>query len=297
MMLGFDVVPVVVGLFGIAEVLVNAEMETGRVYEGKLGKMMPRGEELRKGLVACLRGTALGLPLGILPGFAPAVGSFLAYDLEKRISKHPEKFGTGVIEGVAGPEAANNAVAQSGFLPLLSLGIPTHPSPAIILAALIMYGVQPGPTLFQLHKEFAWTVIGSMYIGNVMLLVLNLPLIGLWARISVIPYKYLGPFILGICVIGAYSPRNTMFDVWIALAAGLVGYVMKRADWPVAPIVVGFILGPMLEQALRQSLSIGGPLILFTRPISIGFYILSSIMIITTIKIMKRAAKAGVSPD
>lgn len=292
MMRGFELVPLTVGLFGIGEILANAEAGIGRIYEGKLGKMMPKGGELKKGLWASLRGTALGLPLGMLPGFVPAVASFLSYDLEKRISKYPQKFGTGMIEGVAGPESANNATAQSGFIPLMAFGIPTGPSPAIILAALMMYGLQPGPVLFQTNKQFIWTVIGSMYIGNLMLLILNLPLVGLWARISVIPYKYLGPAILAICIIGAYSPRNTLFDVWIAILAGILGYIMRKKNWPLAPFILGFILGPMLEQSLRQSLNMGGPEILFSRPICIFFYALAIAVTYISLKYMRRVPKA-----
>jgi putative tricarboxylic transport membrane protein len=228
----------------------------------------------------------------MLPGIAPPVASFLAYDFEKKISKYPEKFGTGVIEGVAGPEAANNAAAQAGFLPLMSFGIPTSPATAIILAALIMFGLQPGLILFQENKQFIWTVIGSMYIGNVILLILNLPLVGLWARISQLPYKYLGPIILGICLIGAYSSRNTMFDVWVALGAGAVGYLMRKTHWPLGPLILGFILGPMLEEALRQSLSVGGPLIFFKRPISVILLILSVIVVGISLKYLKRLPEA-----
>src|SRR5262249_55966076 len=164
-------------------------------------------------LWACVRGTAIGFPLGMLPGMTPPVASFMAYDIEKKISRYPEKFGHGMIEGVAAPEAANNANAQAAFIPLFAFGIPTGPSPALILAALLMFGLQPGPLLFITNKEFVYAVIGSMYIGNIMLLVLNLPLVGLWARLSKLPYKYLAPVILAVCVIAAYSSRNTMFDV------------------------------------------------------------------------------------
>lgn len=299
MMRGFEIIPIAVGLFGIAEILLNLEAGISRVFQGKtkLGRMTPPWPELKKGLKASLRGTLLGLPLGILPGMVPALSSFLAYDLEKKLSKYPEKFGTGVIEGVAAPEAANNATAQSGFLPLMAFGIPTGPSMAIILAALMMYGLQPGPVLFQVKKEFVWTVIGSMYIGNVMLLLLNLPLVGMWARISLIPYKYLGPTILGICVVGAYSPRNTMFDVWIALAAGILGYAMRKTGWPPAPLILGFILGPMFETSLRQSLSMGGPAIFLQRPIAAGFLILSVVMIIVSVKLLKRVPKEALEDD
>ena len=234
MMRGLDLVPMVVGLFGIGEILVSAEEGVRKIYEGKIGRMMPRGKELTKGLKASIRGTLLGFPLGMLPGMIVALTTFMSYDLEKRISKYPEKFGTGMIEGVAGPEACNNATCQAGFIPLAALGIPTSPAWAIVLAALIMYGLQPGPVLFVRDSSFIWAVIASMYVGNVILLILNLPLVGLWARISTIPYKYLGPTILAICVIGAYSPRNTMFDVWIAVGSGFLGYILRKANWPLA---------------------------------------------------------------
>jgi putative tricarboxylic transport membrane protein len=291
MIRGFDLIGLTIGIFGISEILISAEAGLGKIYEGKLGKMMPRGKELRKGLLASLRATGLGFPLGLLPGLSPVVSSFLAYDMEKKISKYPEKFGTGVIEGVAAPEAANNATAQAGFVPLMCLGIPTNPVNAIILAALIMYGLKPGPLLFLQSKEFVWTVIGSMYIGNVMLLVLNLPLVGFWARVSTIPYKYLAPTILAICVVGAYTPRNTMSDVWICLGAGVVGYIMKKRDWPQAPLLVGFILGDMVEMSLRQSLSMGGPLIFFTRPITVAFLLSAVILVIISVKFFKRIPK------
>ncbi len=291
LMRGFELVPVIIGLFGIGEVLLNAETGITRIYEGKIGKMMPRGKELKKGLMAATRGTLLGLPLGLLPGMIPGVVAFMGYDLEKRISKYPEKFGTGVIEGVASVEAANNASAQTGFIPLLAFGIPTGPALAIILAAFMLYGLQPGPLLFQVNKTFAWTVIGSMYIGNIMLLILNLPLVGLWARISTIPYKYLGPTILAICVVGAYSPRNTMFDVWVAFGAGAVGYLMKKYHWPVAPLILGFILGPKMEESLRQSLASGGPAVFFDRPISIALFVSAIILLLISLSFMKRVPK------
>jgi putative tricarboxylic transport membrane protein len=297
MMRGLDLVPMVVGLFGIGEILVSAEAGIGKIYEGKLGKMMPRGKELKRGLWASLRGTMIGFWPGVLPGMVPALTSFLAYDVEKKISKHPEKFGTGMIEGVAGPEAANNATAQAGFIPLMTLGIPTGPSMAIILAALMMYGLQPGPVLFQTNKQFIWTVIGSMYIGNVILLILNLPLVGLWARISLIPYKYLAPTILAICVIGAYSPRNAMFDVWIAIGAGVLGYIMRKNHWPLAPLILGFILGSMFELALRQSLSMGGPMIFFHRPISLGFLIGTVIVTVVLLRYVRRVPKEVLEDD
>ena len=217
--------------------------------------------------------------------------TFISYDLEKKISKYPQKFGTGVIEGVAVVEAANNASAQAGFLPLMALGIPTGPSMAIMLGALMIYGLQPGPTLFHLKKEFAWTIIGSMYIGNAMLLILNLPLVRLWARISTIPYKFLGPIILAICVVGAYAPRNTMFDVWVALVFGVIGFIMRKTSWPIAPLTLGLVLGPLLEQTLRQSLSMGGPTIFLTRTISLIFLLLSMAIAAISIRLLRRIPK------
>jgi len=275
---GIEIISVTIGLCGISEIIESAEAGLSQIYEGKLGKMMPRGSELRKGLLASLRGTIVGFFPALLPGLLPGMLTFISYDIEKRISKYPEKFGTGVIEGVAGPEACNNAAAQAGLIPVMSLGIPTGPSNALLLAALILAGLQPGPLLFTTNKEFIWTVVGSMYIGQIMCLILNLPLITFWARISLVPYKYLGPTILAVCLVGAYSSRNAMFDVWVALGSGVLGYFMRKGNWPVAPLILGFILGPMLEQALRQTLSIGGISILFRRPIAYGF-ILTAVMV------------------
>jgi len=290
---GLEIIPVAVGLFGIGEILINAEAGISRIYSGRFGKMMPRGKDLKKGLAASLRGAALGLPLGLIPGIAPPISSFLAYDLEKKISRHPERFGTGVIEGVAAPEAANNATAQTGFLPLIAFGIPTSPAMAIILTALMMNGLKTGPLLFQEQKEFIWTVIGSMYIGNVILLILNLPLVGLWARISVLPYRYLGPVILGICVVGAYSSRNTLFDVWVAIGAGILGYVMRKTHWPLGPLILGFVLGPFFEESLRQSLSMGGPTIFFRRPASIVLLLLTVTVVVMSMRYLGRVPKTS----
>lgn len=291
LMRGLDLVTLAIGIYGIAEILVSAEAGIAKIYEGKLGKMTPRWKEVKKGVLTSLRATGLGFPLGLLPGLNPVVSSFLAYDLEKKISKYPQKFGTGVIEGVAAPEAANNATAQAGFVPLMCLGIPTNPVNAIILGALMLYGLKPGPVFFIQNKEFFWTVVGSMYIGNVMLLILNLPLVGLWARVSVIPYKYLAPTILAICLVGAYSSRNTMFDVWVALGAGVVGYFMRKKNWPQAPLLMGFILGDLVEISLRQSLSMGGPLIFFSRPVTIAFFLSAAILVVLSVKFLKRVPK------
>jgi putative tricarboxylic transport membrane protein len=283
---GLDLIPVLVGLFGIGEILDAAQSGTAKIYDGTLGKMTPRGEDLKRGLWASLRGSILGFFVGLFPGMGPVLSSFFSYDLEKRISRHPHKFGRGAIEGVAGPEAANNATATAGFIPMMVFGIPIGPALAMILAAMMLHGLQPGPLLFSQHSDFVWTVIGSMYLGNIMLLVLNLPLVGVWARISLIPYKILGPIILAIAVVGAYSPRNTLFDVWVALAFGLLGLLMRRFRWPLAPLILGFILGELFEKSLRQSLSMssGSLMVFLNRPIAALFIGLTVIAVIVMLK-------------
>jgi putative tricarboxylic transport membrane protein len=287
---GMDVIPVLMGLFGVAEVLNSAGEGVLHLYEGTLGHLIPRGREMVKGVLASVRGTISGFVLGLLPGMIPAVTAFLAYDIEKRISKTPQKFGTGCIEGVAAPEAANNATAQAGFIPLMSLGIPTSPTLAIILAALMMYGLQPGPFLFVHHADFAWAVIASMYIGNVILLILNLPLVGFWARLCLVPYRYIGPIILGVCLVGAYSVRNRVFDIVTCVIFGVVGYLMKRYRWPAAPLILGLILGPMFEQGLRQSLELsGGSLRIFlTRPIAMILIVLTGVLLALVRKMLHK---------
>ena len=292
---GMDVIPVLMGLFGIGEVLTSAEEGILQLYEGKLGHLLPRGRELAKGIWASIRGTISGFILGLLPGMIPAVTSFIAYDLEKRISKTPQRFGTGCIEGVAAPEAANNATSQAGFIPLMSLGIPTSPTLAVILAALMMYGLQPGPFLFIRHADFAWAVIASMYIGNIILLILNLPLVGLWARLCLVPYRYIGPIVLGVCLVGAFSVRNRLFDIMTCIIFGILGYLMKRYHWPAAPLILGLILGPMLEQSLRQSLELSGgsPFILLSRPISLTLIVLTFILMIFARKALSKPELSG----
>jgi putative tricarboxylic transport membrane protein len=293
MMKGFDIVPVLIGLFGIAEVLTSLEQKVEKIYSGTLGSvlsMIPRGMELARGLAASVRGTAIGFVLGLLPGMLPALTAYLSYDVERQVSRTPDKFGTGMIEGVAAPEAANNATAMAGFIPLLSLGIPTTPALAILLGTLMINGLTPGPMLFQQQASLVWTVIGSMLIANTALLILNLPLVGLWARISSVPYHVLGPIVLAVCLVGAYAPRNTMFDVWVALGFGIVGYVMRRLDLPLAPLVLGFLLGPLFEQSLRQSIAMQGtPMIFLTRPIPLALTIAAVVVLVATIWLRRRS--------
>ncbi len=289
---GMDVVPILMGLFGVTEVLISADQKIASVYQGKLGRLIPRGQELKRGLLASLRGTASGLVFGLFPGMIASVTTFISYDIEKRISNYPEQFGKGVIEGVAAPEANNNAVCQAGFIPLFAFGIPTMPVFAILLAVLMMYGLSPGPLLFSAHGDFTWAVIASMYIGNVMLLVLNLPLVGLWAKLCLIPYKFLGPGILGMCFIGAYSLRNSMFDVWTCIFFGIVGYALKKRNWPAPPLILGFILGPMLEQHLRASLQTsGGSMDFVFKPIPLIFIALAIFLVAFNLRF--RSAASG----
>lgn len=269
---GIGFVPVVVGLFAISEIMVNAEQMSPVVYQ-KITRLYPSWEELRQTIGAMFRSSISGFFLGLLPGCTPGAISFLAYDLERRISKRGSHFGSGALEGVAAPEGANNAATSGGFVPLFSLGIPTTPSLAVLLSGLMIYGLQPGPTLFAHHPDFVWTVIGSMYIGNVLLLILNLPLVGLWASLIKVPYHYLAPAILALCVVGCYSVRNSLFDVWLSLIFGTVGYLMRKLNYPMAPLVLALVLGQILEQAFRQSLAMSGgsAAIFFARPVAVAF--------------------------
>ena len=272
---GLDVVPVFIGLFGISEVAILMEQTTIATID-KIGSLFPSRDEARKGLTSSLRGTVIGSILGLIPGMVVAATAFLAYDFEKKISKTPQKFGTGMIEGVAAPESANNATAVAGMVPLMSLGIPTSPALAILLAAFMIYGLEPGPMLFMRDADFAWTVIASMYIGNFACLILNLPLVGLWAKLALIPRRIMAPLILGICVVGAYSARNLILDIWVAIVFGIFGYYMRKRDWPQTPLVLGYILGPLFESSFRQTLSMGDNalVLLAQRPIALVLILL-----------------------
>ncbi len=270
LLLGFDIVPVMIGLFGVGEVLRMFEEKTGQSGSHGVGKLMPGWKELRDGIAAGGRATAISFPLGLLPGMLPSVTSFLSYSFEKQRSKEPDRFGKGAIEGVAAAEAANNAAAMANLLPLLTLGIPTGPTMALILAALTVYGLVPGPLLFTQHAEFTWTVIGSFFVANVILLILNLPLVGLWARLATIPQPIIAPTILVLCLVGSFSIRSSMFDVWVCVIFGLLGWAATRAGWPLAPLVLAYVLGPMIERSARQVIALS-PAVLLHRPIFWGF--------------------------
>jgi putative tricarboxylic transport membrane protein len=268
---GVGLVPIVMGLFGISEVLVNLEQVIRRdIFETKIKGLFPSVKDWRESLGAMTRGSLLGFFLGILPGGGAVISSFISYAIEKRVSKHPEKFGKGAIEGVAGPESANNAATGGAFIPLLTLGIPPNVVMAMLLGAFMIHGVQPGPLMMKQNPGIFWGVIASMYIGNIMLLVLNLPLIGMWVQVLKVPYKILFPLILLFCLIGVYSMNNLSFDLYVMLFFGVVGWLMRKFGYEGAPLILAYVLGPMLENALRQSLLIsqGSFLIFVTRPIS-----------------------------
>jgi putative tricarboxylic transport membrane protein len=294
---GIGLVPLVMGLFGVAEILVNLE-ETQEIsiLKEKIKGLLPNLNDWKDSIRPILRGTFLGFFLGVLPGGGAVVSSFVSYVVEKRVSKHPEKFGTGTIEGVAGPESANNAAASGAFIPLFTLGIPPNAVMALLLGALMIHGLQPGPLLLQNNPEIFWGTVISMYIGNVLLVILNIPLIGLWVKVLKVPYRILFPLILFFCLIGSYSVNNSVFDVFVMIIFGIIGYVFRKAGYEPAPLIMAFILGPMLENSLRQSLIISGGSfgIFFTRLISITcliitlFILLSSIFLKMRQKIIKK---------
>jgi putative tricarboxylic transport membrane protein len=269
---GIGLVPVVMGLFGIAEVMENIEMEgeATDILKTKLKGLLPSLQDWKDSLGAILRGTIIGFFLGLLPGGGAIMGSFTSYAIEKRLSKHPERFGKGAIQGVAGPESANNSASSSNFIPLMTLGLPCNVVMALLLGALMIHGVRPGPMLIQERPDLFWGLVASMYIGNAMLLLLNLPLIGLWVRVLSIPYRLLFVLILLFCLIGVYSLSNNIWEIIIMLAFGVVGYLMRKFKYEAAPFVFALVLGPMMENSLRQSLlmSEGSFVIFFTRPIS-----------------------------
>jgi putative tricarboxylic transport membrane protein len=279
---GLGIVPVVMGLFGIAEILITAEQPVREIIRARLSNLLPSRDEWRRSWGAIGRGTGIGFGLGLIPGIGAIVPTFMAYILEKRLSKTPERFGQGAIEGVAAPETANNAYANAAMVPFLTLGIPSSPTIAVLMGAFIVNGLTPGPFLFQERPDLVWTVIASFFVGNVILLVLNLPLVGLWAKILHVPFKYLAVGVLLFCVLGAYSLQQSAFDVWVMIGCGVVGYGFRKLDLPLAPLVLGLILGPALERSLRTSLemSAGEYAIFFTRPLCLALLIASAAVLV-----------------
>ncbi len=288
---GVGLVPLVMGLFGISEVLINLEESGGvDIFQTRIKGLLPNLKDWKDSMGPILRGTFLGFFLGILPGGGAVISSFVSYSVEKKVSRHPEKFGTGVIEGVAGPESANNSAISGSFIPLFTLGIPANAVVALLLGALIINGVKPGPFLIRQNPDIFWGVVVSMYIGNVMLLVLNLPLIGLWVKLLRVPYQILFPFILFFCVVGSYSINNNMFDVLTMFIFGIIGYLFRKYEYEPAPLIMAFILGPIFENALRQSLLMsGGSFLLFVkRPISAGCLIVALLLLLPFVFLKKR---------
>ena len=268
---GVGLIPLIVGLFGIAEVLDSLENTfKHEILHGKIKNLLPNLQDWKESIIPIFRGSILGFFLGVLPGGGATIASFASYGIEKRFSRHPEKFGHGAIAGVAGPESANNAASGGAFIPLFGLSIPANSVMAILLGALMIHGIVPGPNMMLQHPDIFWGVVASMYVGNAMLLVLNLPLIGLWVKLLKVPYTYLFPLILIFCLIGGYTVDNKIFDVYMMTLFGFVGYIMRKFKYEAAPLVLAYVLGPMFEDALRQSLTISGGnvLIFVSRPIS-----------------------------
>jgi putative tricarboxylic transport membrane protein len=283
---GIGLVPVAMGVFGVAEVLLNIEeIVQTEIFKAKIKGLLPTKQDWKDSAGAIGRGSALGFFLGILPGLGAIVPTFISYALEKRLSRHPERFGTGEIAGVAGPESANNAATAGSMIPLLTLGIPPNTVLAVLLGVFLIHGVPPGPQLMEQHPEIFWGVITSMYTGNIMLLILNLPLIGLWVKLLKIPYRILFPMILLFCLIGVYSVANNIWDIVIMVIFGVIGYFMKKLEYEPAPLILALVLGRMAEESLRQSLvlSRGSLRIFLDRPISRGALILALILVLSSL--------------
>jgi putative tricarboxylic transport membrane protein len=268
---GVEFLVLAVALFGVGEVLATASRgELPQPITTAIRNVWPTRADWVRCRVPILRGSLIGYLIGVLPGAGATIASFVAYAVERRLSKDPSRFGKGAIEAVAAPEAANNAASAGAMVPMLALGVPGSGTTAVMLGALVMFGLRPGPMLFQQHADFVWAIIASMYIGNVLLLVLNLPLAPLFAVLLRVPYALLYPVILALCIVGVYGQSNSLDDVWLMGAFGLLGYFMKRYDFPAAPMILGLVLEPLLENALRQSLTLShGSLAIFvTRPVS-----------------------------
>ncbi len=268
-----DFVTIAMGLFGVGEILINLEQsEAASILTTKIKNVFPTLADLARSGWAMVRGALIGFVVGILPGGGAVLSSLISYAIEKKVSKHPEEFGHGAIEGVAGPEAANNSAASSSFIPLLTLGIPGNASTAMIFAALLIHGITPGPFLLKEHAPVFWGVIASMYIGNVMLLILNLPLVGMWAQLLRVPYAFMAPLVMILTLVGVYSVNNSVFDIWVMLAMGIFGYLARKLKFDLGPLLLAFVLGPIMERSLRQALLMShgsfGVFVSPSRPIS-----------------------------
>ncbi|WP_422649100.1 TctA family transporter [Cupriavidus sp. H18C1] len=280
---GLNFVAVAMGIFGFAEIIANLEQREKReTFTDSITNLFPTKEDFKRMIPAVLRGTVLGSALGILPGGGASLASFAAYTLEKKSSKYPHEFGKGAIEGVAGPESANNAASQTSFIPLLTLGIPPNAVMALMVGAMTIHNIQPGPQVMTSNPQLFWGLIASMWIGNLMLIILNLPLIGIWVKLLKVPYRFLYPAILTFCCIGVYSVQNTTFDVFQTAAFGVVGYLFLKLKCEPAPLLLGFVLGPMMEENFRRTLllSRGEFTVFFTRPLSLSLLIAAAILVL-----------------
>ena len=282
---GVGFVVAAMGMFGLGEIILNLERVGGTPFLARVTSLWPTREDFRRMIAPILRGTVLGSAVGILPGGGAMLASFASYSLEKKVSRHSAEFGHGAIEGVAGPESANNAGAQTSFIPMLTLGIPSNPVMALMIGAMIIHGIQPGPTVMTEQPTLFWGVIASMWVGNLLLLVLNLPLVGLWARIVLVPYHLLYPAILVFCAIGVFSLNNEVFDVYLMAGFGLLGYVFAKLECEPAPMLLGFILGPLMEEYLRRAmlLSRGDPMVLVQRPISAAILAVAALALLVVL--------------
>jgi TctA family transporter len=283
---GIGFVSVAMGVFGFAEIIGNLEQKgTREVFTKKVTGLLPTWQDIKDCTPSVLRGTALGSFLGILPGGGALLASFAAYTLEKKVSKNSANFGKGAIQGVAAPESANNAGAQTSFIPLLTLGIPSNPVMALMIGAMMIQGIAPGPQVMTERPQLFWGMIASMWVGNLMLVVLNLPLIGMWIKLLTIPYRMLYPAILLFCCVGVYSLSNSPFDVMQTAVFGVVGYIWVKLECEPAPLILGFILGPLMEENLRRAmlLSRGDPLVFFQRPISLTMLIIAALLLLIVV--------------
>jgi len=297
---GIGLVPVVMGLFGVAEILANIEQQIRRdIVQSRIGSLWPSREDLKASAGPVGRGTLLGFLLGVLPGGGAVIASFASYAIEKKLSRTPERFGKGAIEGVAGPEAANNAAAGGAFIPLMTLGIPPNVIMALLLGAFVIHGLQPGPLMMSQNPKVFWGIVASMYVGNIMLLVLNMPLIGMWVQVLKAPYRILFPLILMFCIVGVFASGNAVFDVFVMIGTGLLGYLMRKFGYEAAPLVLAFVLGPMLENNLRKSLilSQGSFEIFVVRPISIACLALAALLLIAPLLPALRKKREKVALD
>lgn len=292
---GIGFIPIIMGLFGFAELIENAEKPLAQTVLAKMSSLMPTGQDIRDSAGAIVRGSIIGTALGLIPGITNSASSFLAYIAERKCSKHPERFGTGMIQGVAGPETANNAHANGALIPLFTLGIPASPSIAVIMGAFLMHGLIPGPFLFKEHPALAWGVIASFYIGNIILLILNLPLVGMWVKILKVPYGILCGVIMGFLILGSYSVSNSTFDILVMAVFGIIGYVLRKLDFPLAPVVLTVILGPMMERSLMQSLEIsqGSFRVFLKSPLAVVFLVLAIlVLLLPSLKLFRRGKEA-----